>query len=105
MSDVLHGHRVHVVDDDLVVDLETLDTKIVSEIARDDMVANLLPLMTRVERLVDIALGPEGRSSDSTSKTEIVKPCIEAVDTTKFSVGSNHPTHPLREGAARLRMT
>lgn len=64
MNNIFGRHRIHVMDDESVVDLVPLNPKVAPHVSRYDLVAELTPLAGRVEPLVEITIEPEGRSTD-----------------------------------------
>lgn len=67
MLDVLHSHRIHVVDDDLAVDLVLFYTEVATEISGDNVGAHVAPLSRCVELLVDVTIETERGSTNKAS--------------------------------------
>ena len=60
LDDVVNRHRVHVVNQDLVVDLMTVDPEVAPFVSCNHMQTNLSPLSRSVELLVDVSVEPKG---------------------------------------------
>ena len=106
MLDCFGIHWVHVVYDDLVVDLVTFTTQIQTFVPCNNMLSNLSPLSRDIELLVDVSIEPEGRRADDTTKLKICEPLFERVETSELSMRSNNllhvdPPHALRNYASR----
>lgn len=69
MDDLILLHRVHVVDYDLVVDLESLNAQITSVVSDNNFVPDALPLTGPVETLVDVAIETKCWVADSSSQS------------------------------------
>jgi hypothetical protein len=59
MSDVLFSERIHVMDDQLVVNIVTIHAEIARLISKDCFLAKLAPFTRRVELLVDPTIESE----------------------------------------------
>src|SRR5690606_26512569 len=92
--EVFDGHRIHVMNDDSIVDLVVFCAEVTSEVASDDFLSHLSPLHRPIERLVEIALVSEGLCSDRASKGQISEPFLERVEPIKLRVRSNHRRLP-----------
>lgn len=60
VSQVLNGHRVHVMDDHPPIDLESLDPEVAAQISCDHEATKCHPLPRLVELLVDPTVETEG---------------------------------------------
>src|SRR5690606_531748 len=66
--ELLDSHRIHVVNNDLVVDLMTFQSQVHTFIPSNYMVANIAPLLGCVESLIHIAVVPKGFQPDCAPK-------------------------------------
>lgn len=86
MSDVIRRHRVHMMDDDPIIDLITFDSQIQTLITGNHLVTNMLPLSGSVESLIHVTLEAKSRSSNLSSELEIVISFLERVDPSQFRI-------------------
>jgi hypothetical protein len=84
--DVIHVDRIHVVDKDPAVDLESFDAKVAPVVADDHLVSQVLPLSRLVESLVDVAIETECSGPDLPRQREIAKAFDETFDPTEFTI-------------------
>jgi hypothetical protein len=61
-------HRVHVMDNDVQVDVVPIKAEIATHVSSDDVMTNLTPLSGRVELLIHVAIKPEGRATNIPAK-------------------------------------
>lgn len=95
VNDVVGRHRVHVMDDDLVIDLIAFDAEVHTEISGDHIVTSLLPLSRSVESLVQITIEPESGLPDFTAEPEVGIPLFKGVKPSEFGIcPSLQSTHP-----------
>lgn len=64
MCNVRDTHRIHVVNVDLVVDLESFYAQITAHVSGNDVVSNGSPLMRSVKVLIDPSVVAERRFAD-----------------------------------------
>lgn len=74
MNDVVFDERIHVMDDWLVVDLESLDGQVTTKVTRNHVMSNKTPLPRCIELLIDPAIRAEGCAAHLAPKREISKP-------------------------------
>jgi hypothetical protein len=72
--DLCDSHRIHVMDDDLVVNVEAFDPEVASIVPNDYVVANVLPLSRPVEPLIDPTIKPERRFPDLPMQSQVPEP-------------------------------
>lgn len=95
VNNVVCRHRVHVMDDDLVIDLIPFDAEVHTEISGDHIVTSLLPLSRSVESLVQVTIEPESGLPDFTAEPEIGIPLFKGVKPSEFGICPNlQSTHP-----------
>lgn len=59
MFDFVSRHRIHVMNDDLIVDLVSINAQIQAKISGDNFISNESPLSRRVKALVDVSVEAE----------------------------------------------
>lgn len=72
LDDVSRNKRVHVVDNNLVVNLVTFYTQIATKVTRDGVPSKTTPGHRGVEILVDPSFEAEGRFADVPAECEIL---------------------------------
>lgn len=77
---VLDDHRVHVVDVEATMNVESFDAQITTLISDDDVAANVSPLGRGVELLVHPSVEPEGGLTDLAVKCEVLEAVLEGGD-------------------------
>lgn len=82
MCDVTYTHRIHVMNDDTVVNLIPINTQVTTIVTGDDVVTNLSPLSRRVELLVDPTIETESRFTNLSSERQILESLFE-----RFALG------------------
>jgi hypothetical protein len=78
---IIDVNRVHVMNDDSVMDLVASNSKITTAISRDDFVSSMSPLHRRVESLVQVSLKPEGCDPDLRTQPQVIITLRESADT------------------------
>lgn len=63
LNDIVNRHGVHVVDENLVVDVVICYAKVTTIVSSNDVVSNLTPLLRSIELLVDVSIEPKGLNS------------------------------------------
>lgn len=69
LNDVVNRHRVHVVNQDLVVDVMICYAKIATIVSGNDVVSNLTPLLRSIEPLIDMSVKPKRRRPHRAGKS------------------------------------
>ena len=82
MCDVIAIHWIDVMNHELAVDFIPFNTKITTVVTNDDVLANLFPLVGRVERLVDVSVKPKCSLTDRASEFQVIEAIFETVVTT-----------------------
>jgi len=75
--------RVHVVDENTVVDLVAIDPEITSVVSGNHIVANTLPLSRTIEHLVQITVETERRVANLTLQEQICVAILESLEPTE----------------------
>lgn len=76
--DFVSCHRIHVMDDDLIVDLMTINAQIQAKISGDNFISNESPLSRCVKALVDVSVEAERGCANTSVETEVFEPLFEA---------------------------
>ena len=77
VDNVFYPYRIHVVNDQPVIDRVIWTGKVVTEISADTEVANFFPLVRAVEILIEPTLTTKGGVTYSSTYTEILEPFLE----------------------------
>lgn len=85
-SNIFGVHRIHVMDDEFGMDLVSFDSEVTTVVSSDHVVPNLSPFGRGVELLVDVAIEPERRVTDPSSKGEVAVTSYERVDLSQFGI-------------------
>lgn len=86
VDDVVGRHWVHMMYDDLVIDLIPFDSEVKTYISCDDIVPDLLPLSRGIESLVQITVEAESGLPDFTTEPEIVITLVKGVKPSEFRI-------------------
>lgn len=87
---IFRADRVHVMNQDSIVNIVTFDTQITTIVSRDDYVADVTPLPRRVELLIHPPFEPEGRISHSSAERQVLEALLDGFTPSELSVGPNH---------------
>lgn len=102
MNNVVHLHRVDVVNDCSTEYVMSFDPKIASVVSCDDMVSNLTPFSGVVELLIQVSIESESGKANRALEGQIPKAFFEGIDSLEFRVCSIHQSlqdHGLRKTA------
>lgn len=77
LDEICQSHRIHVMDDDLVVNVVAFDPEIAPVVSSDHEVADLLPLTGSIELLIDPTVGTERRLRDSSTESQVTVPFFD----------------------------
>ncbi len=68
IDNVFYSHRIHVVNQDTIVNLVTFYSKITTVISSNNVVSKLFPLSRCVKSLIDVAIKPKSSFPNLSSK-------------------------------------
>lgn len=77
MFDVLHSHRIHVMNQKTETNFMARDSQVTSVVTKYDRVPYLLPLQRSVEVLIQPASVPKGRIAHLAIEAQILETLIE----------------------------
>lgn len=77
MNNVLFGERIHVVDDQVDVNIVTVHSEIARLISNDHHLTKASPLSRSVEPLIDPSVEPEGLVADLAFQGEVFETLFE----------------------------
>lgn len=103
MDYVFGTNRIDVVDQNSLVDFETVYTKVATVVSYDDLITDPFPKSRSVERLIDPTIESESFYSDSSSDGQVSKTFFEGLDSSKFSIRPNRHSR-LDEGPGLSRI-
>ena len=92
--EVLRPNRVHVMNENLVVDIVTWDPEVACVVSKDDLLPCLAPLGGVVEGLVQVPFETEGLIARILIETQVFVPILEGFDAREFTVGPNPDSRP-----------
>lgn len=79
MHDRFHLHRIHVVNQNIAVNLIAVDTKVATIVANDDEIPDISPFPGSIERLVDVTVKAEALPPDRPLESQISEAIFESV--------------------------
>lgn len=86
MLDVIRRHRIHMMDDDPIIDLITRNPEVQTLVSSDNMVTKVSPLSRSVKSLIEVSIVAECRLPDLSPKAKVVVSILECRKTPKFRI-------------------
>lgn len=83
-------HRIHVMDDDVLVKFIAFDPEVATKISSNDIATSYLPLIARVELLVGETLPTERAITHNAIESEVLKPFLKSGKRYELCVGFDH---------------
>lgn len=90
MANIIRNHRIHVMDENLVMNLVAFNTEITRHVSNNDTMTKLSPFLRPIELLVHVPVKPKRAPTHLTVKTEVFESLFERLQPSKLGVASNH---------------
>lgn len=86
---ILRSNWIHVMDENINMNLSVQNAQIATIVSRYDDISNLSPLARGVKLLIDPSIETECAISDYTSEREVIEALLERTESTKFRIRPN----------------
>lgn len=90
VDNVLRGDRVHVVNQNPAVNIETFHAEIAAVVTEDNEVPHRLPLLGTIKDLIQISVETECFLPDTSVQPQILKTLLKCRELDEFTITSNH---------------
>ena len=90
VGDVLCGDRIHVMNENPAVNIETFRAEVAAVIADNDTVTNRLPLLGTIKDLIQISVETEGFLPDTSVQPQILKTLLKCGELDEFGICFKH---------------
>jgi hypothetical protein len=79
LDEINWNHGIHVMDDNSIMNIESIYAKILSEISSDDFVSSKTPFSTFVELLIEMTFETKRRFSDCAFMAKVFKSIFKRI--------------------------